>query len=63
MLSEPLDEEQRAVVLECLILSLGAMINLAEYSDKARSSVSTGDDSILDALSNLSSKDLKGRLR
>lgn len=50
MLSEPLDEEQRAVVLECLILSLGAMINLAEYSDKARSSVSTGDDSILDAL-------------
>ncbi|OCK95230.1 uncharacterized protein K441DRAFT_634773 [Cenococcum geophilum 1.58] len=50
MLSEPLDEEQRAVVLECLILSLGAMINLAEYSDKARSSVSAGDDSILDAL-------------
>ncbi|OCL03855.1 hypothetical protein AOQ84DRAFT_347041 [Glonium stellatum] len=50
MLSGTLDEEQRAVVLECLILSLGAMINLAEYSDKARSAVFTDNDSMLDAL-------------
>jgi hypothetical protein len=45
-----LEEEQRNEVLEGLILSLGAMINLAEFSDQARASVVVGDDSLVGAL-------------
>ncbi|KAF2680153.1 hypothetical protein K458DRAFT_345610 [Lentithecium fluviatile CBS 122367] len=39
LLATELEEERRTEVLEDLILSLGAMINLAEYSDQARASV------------------------
>ncbi|KAF1850992.1 uncharacterized protein K460DRAFT_274859 [Cucurbitaria berberidis CBS 394.84] len=38
--------EQRTEVLESLILSLGAMINLAELSDSARCNVDDGDQAI-----------------
>jgi len=39
LLASELEEERRNEVLEDLILSLGAMINLAENSDQARASV------------------------
>jgi hypothetical protein len=50
LLAGELEEEQRNEVLEGLILSLGAMINLAEFSDQARASVVVGDDGLVDAL-------------
>jgi hypothetical protein len=46
----PLDGESE--VRENLILSLGAMINIAEFSDKARISVLSNGDELLDALAN-----------
>ncbi|KAF2184683.1 hypothetical protein K469DRAFT_633400 [Zopfia rhizophila CBS 207.26] len=50
LLTSVLSEEQRMEVLEGLILSLGAMINLAEFSDTARTSVVMGGDELVDAL-------------
>jgi hypothetical protein len=50
LLAGELEVEQRKEVLEGLILSLGAMINLAEFSDQARASVVVGDDGLVDAL-------------
>ena len=45
-----LDETQRQDELDSLILSLGAMINLAEYSAAARASVLGDDTALLDGL-------------
>jgi len=45
-----LDEGNRVVVLEGLYLSLGAMINLAEFSDRARAAVCSTHDREGDAL-------------
>jgi len=53
VLSGQIDDEQRSELLEGLILSLGAMINLAEFSDQSRASVVDGDDELVDALSNI----------
>ncbi|KAF2868391.1 wings apart-like protein regulation of heterochromatin-domain-containing protein [Massariosphaeria phaeospora] len=50
LLASELPDEQRNEVLECLILSLGAMINLAEFSDQARASVVANGDALVDAL-------------
>ncbi|KAF2012874.1 hypothetical protein BU24DRAFT_351973, partial [Aaosphaeria arxii CBS 175.79] len=46
-------EEQREEVLEELILSLGAMLNLAEFSDRARQGVVADGDELVDALAKL----------
>jgi hypothetical protein len=43
-------EERRNEVMEDLILSLGAMINLAEYSDQARASVVRDGDGLIGEL-------------
>jgi hypothetical protein len=47
LLAGNLEEELRNEVLEDLILSLGAMINLAEYSDQARESVVRDGDGLV----------------
>ncbi|CBY01039.1 hypothetical protein IAQ61_011935 [Plenodomus lingam] len=45
-LRSELSQEERTTVLEMLILSLGALINLAEFSDQARLSVDDGQQMI-----------------
>ncbi|KAH9872732.1 hypothetical protein J1614_005126 [Plenodomus biglobosus] len=45
-LRSELTQEERTTVLEMLILSLGALINLAEFSDQARTSVDDGQQLI-----------------
>jgi hypothetical protein len=42
--------DERKDVMESLVLSLGAMINLAEFSDGARASVCTDDEQLLNAM-------------
>ncbi|KAF2474363.1 uncharacterized protein BDR25DRAFT_216283 [Lindgomyces ingoldianus] len=53
LLAGELEEEQRTEVLEGLILSLGAMINLAEFSDQARTSVIAEEEGLVDALAKI----------
>ncbi|KAF2205814.1 hypothetical protein GQ43DRAFT_385059 [Delitschia confertaspora ATCC 74209] len=50
ILYEASEEGERTVALECLILCLGAMINLTEYSDMARISVCKDNDTLINAL-------------
>jgi hypothetical protein len=50
LLAIELEVERRNSVLEDLILSLGAMINLAEYSDQARASVVRDGNELIDEL-------------
>jgi hypothetical protein len=50
LLANELEVEGRNNVLEDLILSLGAMINLAEYSDQARASVVRDGNEVIDEL-------------
>ena len=45
--------EQRTEVMEGLILGLGAMINLAEFSDTARASVVHGGDELVEGLTRI----------
>ncbi|KAF1998863.1 hypothetical protein P154DRAFT_602401 [Amniculicola lignicola CBS 123094] len=52
-LANVVEEEQRIEVLDTLILSLGTMINLAEFSDQARASVVEGGDELVDALAGI----------
>ncbi|ORX91472.1 hypothetical protein BCR34DRAFT_608999 [Clohesyomyces aquaticus] len=52
-LAGELVDDQRTEVLETLILSLGAMINLAEFSDQARMSVMKGGDELVVALAEI----------
>ncbi|KAH7122698.1 wings apart-like protein regulation of heterochromatin-domain-containing protein [Dendryphion nanum] len=49
-LPNEMGEEERTEMIESLILSLGAMINLAEYSDQARASVVSDGNELVDAL-------------
>lgn len=49
-LSSGLQDEQGTEVLDALILGLGAMINLTEFSNQARASVVTDGDELLNAL-------------
>jgi hypothetical protein len=44
LLQQGLEAEQRTEVLDTLILSLGAMINLTEHNDQARLNVDNGED-------------------
>lgn len=53
LLAGELDEQQRTEVMEGLILSLGAMINLAEFSDQARMSVVQEGDGLVDELAQI----------
>lgn len=50
LLVSDLDEKRRIEVMEDLILSLGAMINLAEFSDKSRASVIQDGDDLVNEL-------------
>ncbi|KAI8940962.1 hypothetical protein NX059_002213 [Plenodomus lindquistii] len=45
-LGSELTQEERITVLEILILSLGALINLAEFSDQARLNVDDGQEMV-----------------
>jgi len=47
-LTNNLGSEERTMTRDRLILSLGAMINLSEFSDKVRLSVIEGEDQLLD---------------
>ncbi|KAF2106803.1 wings apart-like protein regulation of heterochromatin-domain-containing protein [Lophiotrema nucula] len=61
LLASDMDTEQRADILESLIYSLGALINLAEFSDRARLSVLAGEQEQL--VSNLVKTFLEGSER
>ncbi|KAF2659006.1 hypothetical protein K491DRAFT_713021 [Lophiostoma macrostomum CBS 122681] len=52
-LTGQLGEDQRTDIIEALILSLGAMINLAEFSDHARLSVVGDGNELVDALARI----------
>jgi hypothetical protein len=52
-LTGQLDEDQRTDIIEALILSLGAIINLAEFSDHARLGVVADGDELVDALARI----------
>ena len=49
-LASGLEETEAANAREALILSLGAVINIAEFSDQARKSVASNGDELIDAL-------------
>jgi hypothetical protein len=53
LIASELDEGKRIEVMESLILSLGAMINLAEISDQARRSIIADGDELVDALAKI----------
>ncbi|KAF2142911.1 uncharacterized protein K452DRAFT_286542 [Aplosporella prunicola CBS 121167] len=50
LLHSHLDEEEHIKTLDRLVLSLGTMINLAEFNDQARISVTSDDDELLHSL-------------
>jgi len=50
LLNSELNQERKAEVREDLILSLGAMINLAEFSEQARLNVTQEGDGLIDEL-------------
>lgn len=49
-LASDLADEEKMELRESLILSLGAMINIAEFSDDARANVASNGDELVDAL-------------
>jgi hypothetical protein len=48
-----MEEAERIEVVEDLVFSLGLMMNLTEFSDKARSSILKGGDELVDALATI----------